>query len=959
MGEVYRARDTKLNRDVALKVLPESIATDPDRLARFHREAQVLASLNHPNIAHIYGFDSEPLRRPVLDTRERSGPSASGVEVGPHASYLVMELVEGPTLADMLAGSGLRASGSGPVTAATPSEVRGAKPEARALPVADALKIARQLAEALETAHEQGIVHRDLKPANIKVRPDGTVKVLDFGLAKLAERPAEAGRYDGGVTASPTLTSPALMTGTGLILGTAAYMAPEQAAGKIVDRRADIWSFGVVLWEMLTGRRLFDGETVSHTLADVLRAPIDFDALPARTPRAITELVKRCLDRDVTTRLRDIGEARIAIQRQIAGGVDEPSAVSATPPVARGSSRAAWIAATVAAVVALAFAGTAFVHLREAPAAAAVLNVSLLPPDTLEFAFDGSLALPALSPDGTQVVFGAKGADGKIALYVRRLDSNAAKLLPGSENATFPFWSPDSRWVAFSQGAHGGAGRNPAKLRKVDVHGGSAVDVTDLENALRGGSWNRDGVIIFSTNTASPTIMRVAASGGAATPAIPAEQLLPNGQGNPVYPRFLPDGRHFLYTARQAGDIPIRVASIDEPGTPGKVIGQAHSNVEYADGHLLYLRGNTLVAQPFDLTRLATSGEAVPLAEGVPTFITPSRAALFTASDTGSLVFRAGTGDHVLLVWRDRAGKELQAIGELAPNAGVPRAASSLALSPDGHRLAVEINQNPYGANSNPDIWIFDLATGVPTRFTFSASREMGPIWSADGNTIFYSTTVENGGTALYRKAANGSSSEEVVLNDSMANIVRSVSPDGKWLLYMRTDPRDPKAVRGIWLLSLSGPKPESQKFLQADYNLQEGTFSPDGKWVAYVSYETGIAEIYVTPFPGHGGKRQVSSGGGISPTWRRDGHELFYVAPRLSLGTSAATGQLMAAAVNEENGTLDVGRPQALFDGVTSLNGGFANAADGQKFVLVKNTATAATPSLTLLQNWTAALKR
>ena len=546
MGEVYRARDTKLNRDVAIKVLPAGLANDADYLARFQREAQALAALHHPNIATIFGLE---------------------------LNAIVMELIEGQ-------------NPKGP------------------LPLNEALNIARQMAEALEAAHDKGIIHRDLKPGNVIVTPEGVVKVLDFGLAKTAEKSAGPTTAD-----SPTLTMRA--TEAGLILGTAGYMSPEQAAGKPVDRRADIWSFGVVLHELLTGKRLFDGETVSHTLAHVLTADVDLSKVPAGP---IRDLLRRCLDRNLKTRLRDIGEARIAIESYLAHPPTETKA-----PIQ--SSRWPWIAAAVFALAAIAMAA---LHSSEAKPVLPVVTTTLLAPEGAEYDFTAPYGMPALSPDGTRLVYAAKGKDGKTQLWLRRLDSAGAQPLANTENAATPFWSPDSQWIAFGQ---------EKKLKKIDLQGAVPFTITDIPDALRGGSWNTAGVIVFGTSYSDP-ILQVAASGGKATPVTEHQK----GPDVHRHPWFLPDGRHFLYNNGRVAGTTVLVGSLDEPDKPGKMVAESSGPAVYAQGYLLYLRDDTLMAQPFDATRLATTGEAVQLAEGIPTYTTSSRIGAFAASPGGLLV---------------------------------------------------------------------------------------------------------------------------------------------------------------------------------------------------------------------------------------------------------------------------------------------------------------------------------
>jgi Tol biopolymer transport system component len=870
MGEVYRAKDTNLKRDVALKVLPASFAADPERLARFQREAEILASLNHPGIAGIYG---------LVD------------------NALAMELVEGETL---------------------PSP----------LPVETAIAYARQIVDALEYAHDRGIIHRDLKPANIKVTPDGAIKILDFGLAKaLDSRAANAGDPSN----SPTLTIGA--TAAGVILGTAAYMSPEQAVGKAADRRADIFSFGAVLYEMLTGKRAFSGESVGETLAAVVKDQPDWSALPAATPRHVRKLLERALAKDRRQRLQAIGEARLILEQ-----APEQAETEAPPRPEARAAKFLWPA--VAALLLLAVSGLAFVHFREAPPRAAVVNTTILPPADKEFDFEGgnqAPPVPALSPDGTRVVFGAKAKDGKSQLWIRRLDSPIAQPLPGTEGGYLPFWSPDSRWVGFGQ---------EKKLKKIDIQGGPPVMLADLPNtstfAFRGGSWNSQDTIVYGGRGGDEIpIMSVPAAGGTSKPITGSDKS--NGaRGAQGYPWFLPDGRHFLYTSQMTGDIPVRVGSLDEPGKPGKVVAKANSNAMYAQGYLLYLRENTLMAQPFDAQRLETTGGAVPVEEGIPTYTSPSRVAAFTVSPAGLLAYETGaTRAQRQLVWKDRTGKVLGTLGDALSSFFV----GNLRLSPDGKSLAVTLREG--AATTNNDIWIYDVARGIRTRFTFDPASDTNAVWSPDGKTIYFASDRRHPGSSdLFRKASNGAGAEELVLGDSATKAPASVSPDGKLLLYGR---RGEKTGNDMWVLPLTpGGKPEPRVFLETPFNLGLAQFSPDGRWIAYSSNESGQPEVYAAPFPGPGGKRQISSGGGTLPRWRRDGKEIFYVS---------AENQLMAAEVAERNGTLEVGQVRKLFD-VAVATSGYDVSADGQKFVLADQRSGATVP-LTLVQNWTAALKK
>jgi eukaryotic-like serine/threonine-protein kinase len=849
MGEVWRARDTRLGREVAIKLSAQQF-TD-----RFEREARAIAALNHTTVCTLY-------------------------DIGPN--YLVMELIEGPTLADRIASDG--------------------KPVP--IPLDEALGIARQIADALEAAHEKNIVHRDLKPANIKIRPDGSVKVLDFGLAKSAEQSELSAD-------SPTMMS---MTAMGMIMGTAGYMAPEQAHGKKdVDKRADIWAFGVVLYEMLTARRLFQGDDIADTLASVIKEQPDLDGVPPR----VLPLLKRCLEKDPKKRLRDIGDWELLL-------AETPA--TAPAPSLPGTPR--WVGMTAwmgAAVFAIAAAALAFVHFREKPPLVQVVNSALLPPEGAEFNFAGAFGLPALSPDGTRIVFGAASKDGRKLLYMRRLDSPTAQPLQGSDDGMFPFWSPDSRWVAFEQNS---------VLKKIDTQGGPPVTLGHA-GQIRGGTWSSAGVILFGTQ--NDGLMRMPAAGGTAT------QIVPMSMGSNTYPWFLPDGRHFLYSHRQVGDIPLNVGSLDEPGKPGKVVAQVHSNAAYALGHLFYLRDQALMAQPFDLTKLETTGEAVPVAEGIPTYLAPSRPAPFTVSTGGLLAYASSASSQgSKLDWKDRAGKTLSTLGEAKGMIVDP------VLSPDGKRLAVAM-LDP-GANANANLWIFDTERGIPTRFTFDAAVDRDPVWSPDGAMIYFSST-HTGQRDLYRKASNGSGVEQSLLSSDVAKISTSVSADGQLLMFSAFSPG---TSSDIWFLPLApgrpGEKVEPRVFLQTHFDESGGAFRADGRWVAYTSAESGRAEVYVAPFPGPGGKRQVSSAGGVRPQWRRDGKELFYETQR---------GQLMAAEVIEKGGTLEIGKVQQLFDGLSRNARIWTASPDGQKFIVGERPGTDQMRPLTLVQNWLAALRR
>jgi Tol biopolymer transport system component/predicted Ser/Thr protein kinase len=839
MGEVYRARDTRLNRDVALKVLPEIFARDPERMARFEREAQVLASLNHPNIAQLYGLE------------ERA---------------LVMEYVPGETLKGPLA-------------------------------LEEAIPLVRQIAEALEYAHERGIIHRDLKPANIKITPEGKVKILDFGLAKaLDDHPTGTDAAN-----SPTISLAA--TRAGVILGTAAYMAPEQAKGKAVDRRADIWSFGVVLAEMLTGRQMYTGETAAETLASVMR---DEPRLP-EAPGAIRELLLRCLDRDPRTRLQAIGEARIILEAPPAP--QEPAANTQHP---RPNTRLPWAVAAVFLIVAAVLAA---IHFREP--APEVRKLFLPPPDKTRF-----FGAMALSPDGRRLAFAATDSSGKQQLWVRSLDSLTAQQLAGTEGASRPSWSPDGRFVVFGA---------DSKLKKIDVTGGAPQNLCPAPGNFEGAAWNRDGVIVFGT-TGLRALHRVAATGGESRPVTTLDPSLKEQRHG--WPVFLPDGRRFLYLsfgserAIYAGDLesPLR-----------KRVVATHSAAAYAPGFLLYLRESTLLAQPFDAGKLEMRGDPVPVAEQVGYFQVAGEA-YFSVAGAGALVY--GSGTHVARrqpTWMDRAGKPLGTVGE-------PAVYSWITLSPEGKRLALE-RTDPMGLSST-DIWLFDLNRGASRRFTFDPTSDRSPVWSPDGSRIAF-TSIRGGIYDLYWKVSSGAGQDELLLKSGESKYPDDWSADGKLLLYEQADP---KTRVDLWVLPLQGER-KPVPFLQTEFSERQGRFSPDGRWIAYSSDESGRYEVYVQPYPPTGAKWMISRDGGGRPEWRRDGKEIFFLGDPhqqlLSVDVKLPSGG--------SGGGVEAGVPRVLFP-VAFGTSAYAVSADGQRFLMNApiQDAAGAQPA-TVVLNWAA----
>ena len=866
MGEVYRARDTKLNRDVALKLLPRVFADDPDRLARFRREARILAALNHPNIAAIYGLEEST-----------------------DVQALVLELVDGPTLADRIERGPIRRD--------------------------EALPIARQIAEALEAAHEQGIVHRDLKPSNVKVRLDGVLKVLDFGLAKaLASEPGEPAAIDH----SQSSTHSNAATREGIILGTAAYMSPEQAKGQPVDRRADIWAFGCVLFEMLAGRPAFRGDTVTDLLAAVVRDDPDWAALPQTTPSAIQTLLVRCLKKDPRQRLQAIGDARIEIEE-----AEHASQVEKSHRRHRGlglSERVGWIATVVLLVLVTA---AVLIRTRRPLAEPAETRLEITTPATTD------PASMAISPDGQKVVFSAPSADGRPQLWIRLLDDVTARPLASTEGARYPFWSSDGESIGFFA---------DGRLKRVTAEGGSVREIANAPLGL-GGTWNQADTIVFSPNWVGP-LLRIPAAGGEPTEVT----RLTSGQSGHRFPHFLPDGRHFLFESIESGAVFGAVYVGDIEGAVARRLVGAGAGASFAaSGHLLFAQGRpaaaTLLAQEFDPDRLLLAGNAVPVAEAITVGLDPGGAAL-SVSAGGIVAYRAdlasGQGQ---LVWFDRSGKEIEKLGN-------PDSASSLnpSLSADGQRVAVRRS-----LGEDADIWLLDTKTGLLGRLTASAGLHNYPIWSPDNRLVAFTTNPNRAGlNDLYWKATDGTGSEELLLATRQNKSPSDWSPDGRFLLFRSVDPN---TGNDIWALSVVDRKPFA--VVQTRFEERDAQFSPDGKWIAYQSNETGSFEIWARPFPGPGTGVRISNDGGAQVRWRRDGKELFYIA---------MNGRLMAVPIEfgPQSQTLHAGPPVPLF--ATRIGGAWQGnnrqqymvSPDGQRF-LMNTVAAEATSTIMVIQNWKA----
>ena len=858
MGEVYRAHDPRVGRDVAIKISQEQFSE------RFAREARAVASLNHPNICTLY-------------------------DVGPN--FLVMELVEGE-------------SPEGP------------------LPLDEALRIARQIVDALSEAHEKGVTHRDLKPGNIKIKPDGTVKVLDFGLAKLS--PArEGGGSDLAATQSPTLSMAA--TQAGMILGTAAYMAPEQAKGKPVDRRADIWAFGVVLHELLTGRRLFEAEDVTETLASVVLKEPDWEGVPQEVRR----LLKKCLAKDPKQRLRDIGDVWELLEEPLA-----PS-VAASEPVRSRRAMAGWASA---AVVTLALGTLAFVHFRETPPPEHTLRYTIAPPE------GASVHSFAVSPDGRLLAMAAT-TNGKRQLWIRPMDALQWQPMPSTDDARYPFWSPDSRNIAFF--AEG-------KIRKIAASGGPSQPVCDAADA-RGGSWSRDDVIVFSAS-GSPegVIQRVSAAGGIPTAATQAKSRV-------LFPTFLPDDRHFLYevggiSAEKNG---IYVASLD--GKENRRILNDTSSAVFApaasgerSGHVLFIRENNLMAQPFDAGSLQTSGDVFPVAEGVG-LANGNNYAPVAASSNGVLLYwtggAGGAGSNFQLVWYDRSGKVVETVGPLS-NIVMP------ALSPDEKTVAFS---KQGGGAAERDIWLRDLVRGSERRLTTDASTNVAPFFSPDGKQIAFRS---NRGTKqdLYARASSGAGENELLVSTPNSKLVNQWSRDGRFIVYSEVGPKR----WDLWYLPMGNdgkPAGKPVAFLHSEFNEVHGQLSPDSRWMAYTSEVSGQREVYVQPFPSADNEIRISTAGGEQPRWRADSKELFYLG---------ADGKIASVTISVSGGpkpSLKAGTPVPLFDAHSSIPPGqggnvfnYDVTADGKRFLVSATGAAASvgsgTPPVIVLVNWNAPKK-
>jgi len=850
MGEVYRARDPRLGREVAVKVLPSSFSADARRLHRFEQEARAAGMLNHPNVLAIY-------------------------DVGTHegSPYLVSELLEGETLRARL-GAG-------------------------ALPLSKVFDYAVQIAMGLAAAHEKGIVHRDLKPENLFLTRDGRVKILDFGLAKLT-RPEMEDRTD-----APTLPRD---TDPGVVMGTVGYMSPEQVRGQEADARSDIFAVGAIVYEMLTGRRAFQRDTAVGTMNAILSEdpPEAADSSPG-----LTRLVRRCLEKRPEERFqsaRDLGFALEALSGSSGASVAQPAIAGR-----RIRERHAWVLAGGFFVTALALGIALF---REPESDPRTYRFSVPPPEGATLGATQEEGF-ALSPDGRHLVFAATNASGTSVLFLRPLDSLEARALLGTEGAAHPFWSPDGRFVGFIA---------LGKLKKIDTTGGPPQTLCDAGED-RGGTWNRDGVILFAPISGGP-LYRVSAAGGMATQLT---TLDPSRQENAHrWPVFLPDGRRFLYVVRSGNPdyTGIYVRSLDSDDSR-RLVG-AYSSVAYVPPNLLYVRGETLMAQPFDASRLELAGEPFPVVEQVGSFAAHGKG-YFSLSENGVLAYRTYRSDYELPVWFDRESKR---VGTLGP----PQDYGQPTLSPDEQRLAINRIDPETGS---PDLWLIDLSHGTTSRFTSDPAGDYWPVWSPDGSRIaFSSNRLVGGGTDIYQKMSSGDGVEELLLRPGATVFPTDWSTDGRFILYQAIDHR---TNYDLWALPLEGER-KPIALVQTAFSETFGRLSPDGRWLAYTSDESGRLEVYVRPFLRPGGAQLISTGGGMQPVWRRtDGKELFYLSPER---------RVMSVSVQSDPSTFRASVPRALFDEPVAGDS-YAVSRDGERF-LINTVLPEASSPIQIVVNWT-----
>ena len=842
MGEVYLADDTTLDRKVALKFLPEVFTGDPERMARFEREAKLLASLNHPNIAAIYGLEQADGKR-----------------------FLIMEYVEGETVQTRISKG--------------------------ALPLEEALGICKQIAEGLEAAHEKGVIHRDLKPANVMITGEEKVKILDFGLAKALSD--EIRSVDS--SQSPTITE--AMTQPGVVLGTAAYMSPEQAKGKAVDKRADIWAFGCILYECLTGKRAFEGDTVTEILAAVIKEDPDIE----KAPVTARQLLRQCLAKDRKNRLRDIGDAMILIE-------SSPGDVTSVP------AQRTWIAWGVSAISLLLVLVCLALYFFNKPVTQQEMSLQAITPETSEPA---SLAV---SPDGASLVFVAS-QKGQQQLWLRKLDEEDAFPIEGTEGATLPFWSPDSRSVGFFA---------DAKLKTKDIAGGPVQTLADAPSG-KGGTWNNEGDIIFSPRY----IDRLYRVSDIQKDPVPVTQLDSPQEYGHWYPQFLLDGKYLLYSAwEQDYTLTSYVTPLDS-FEPKRLISSECQTIYVSPGYLLFIQQGNLFAQKIDVEKGNIVGD--PIAVPVSVVLDPSGVGGFSVSEAGLLAYRKAGSNYRHLVWFDRSGNEIGALVSASENF-----LTNPEISSDGKQILADRRDK-----GNYDIWQIDRDGGIQNKKTFHTANEQWPVWSHDGSKLVFLST-RNGPGDIYFMSSNSAGNEEVLLDrPNLRKIPVAWSPDGKHIIYVQFDP---ETHLDIWVLPLLSGEPE--KFVVTEAEEGDCQFSPDGRWVAYQSNESGIFEIYVKSFPDKGGWSQISDAGGIEARWNEDGTEIYYIAP---------DGTMMAAQINTSGESVVVKARNPLFQ--TRVTGGGTPAMhpkqryvvtdNGQRFLIDTEDQSNILP-ITIVTNWT-----
>ena len=872
MGEVYRARDAELGREVAVKVLPSSFSTDTDRLHRFQQEACAAGALNHPNILIVHD----------IGTTDGS-------------PYVVSELLEGETLRKRIGGTPL-----GPRRA---------------------IDYASQIANGLAAAHEKGIIHRDLKPDNIFVTNDGRLKILDFGLAKLTQLDSQQSQ-----TEVPTRR---VDTDPGVVMGTVGYMSPEQLKGRVVDQRSDIFSFGAILYEMLSGRRAFHGESTAETMSAILREdPPELSNTNTNVSPALERLVNHCLEKNHEARFHSARDIAFALETLTDAGPSSGQTMiaSALPRSRKTLKHLPWLVAGMLAV-ALAITLALLMFSSKHTTSSAVVRASIEQPENAYFLPRSQFAV---SPDGSRLVFVARPPGGKQLLWVRPLGAATAQVLVGTDDALYPFWSPDSRSIGFF---------SQSKLKRIDASGGPVQTLCDAPNG-RGGTWNREGVIVFAPDNYRP-LYRVPASGGSAVAITKLDES--KLQATHRWPWFLPDGRHFLYRSGTT-------ASITQKENNGIYLGSLDSNEQklvlavdtmpvYASGYLLFVRETTLMAQAFDLNTFQLTGEALPVTERVQVDFVLSRG-VFSVSDTGVLVSQSG--GSVLadreLIWYERDGKDPKVLG-------APALYAQPDISPNEDRVASGIFDLNAGS---PDIWIYDISRDVPLRLTFDPDFDASPIWSPDGSRVVWRSN-RKGRYDLYEKVSSGAGNDEVLLESEENKDATSWSSDGQFIAYTNASIKG-KTQNDIWILSMSGER-KSVPFLQTEANETSAQFSPDGHWIAYVSDESGTNQVYIAPFPNPVGKWQVSRSGGAEPRWRGDGKEMFFLSP---------DNKLTAVTVNASGSNLQIGNVETLFEIRPANPPGYHYdvTKNGKRFLVDSNRESTVQP-LALVINWPAAVAK